>query len=249
MDKVTSYSIRVSHTEVRMSAASLSALLNSYVLPSAGTNIRNVNVTFDNGAVRLRGTLKKAGLPIGFSATALATPTPTGELRLQVVKMKAAGFIPKSLLDALGLTLEKTAEPQRRGVFRIEGDTLFVPVSSMFPPPKFYGALRTVRVTPQGLDAVIVGRKVGPPPPERSASYLIFRGGKVQFGKLTMTNSDLTLLPRSKTTTLGFSPNRYFQQLVGGYSVSKPDRGLVSYVADYRNLKPARFHTSTSRER
>src|SRR5579871_5712253 len=51
MDKVASYAIRVSHTEVRMSAASLTALLNSYVLPSAGTDIRNVSVAFDNGAI------------------------------------------------------------------------------------------------------------------------------------------------------------------------------------------------------
>jgi len=51
--------------------------------------------------INLRGKLKMAGLPIGFSATALATPTPSGDLRLQVIKMKAAGFIPKSLLDAL----------------------------------------------------------------------------------------------------------------------------------------------------
>jgi len=237
MDEVTSYQIDVAHAEVRMSAASLSALLNRYVLPSAGTAIQNVTVRFDNGEIHLRGTLKKAGLPIGFSATALASPTPSGELRLEVTKMKAAGFIPKPLLDALGLTLAKVARPKRPGIFRIEADTMFLPVASMFPPPKFYGKVKSIRISPQVLDAVFEGPEVGQPPPMRLPCYMIFHGGRVGFGKLTMTDSDLALLPRKRSATLGFSPTHYFQQLVAGYSLSKPDRGLISYVGDYRDLK------------
>jgi hypothetical protein len=236
MDDVGSYRITVAHAEVQAPGASLAALLNRYVLPSAGTDIQKVSVQLAPGEIQLRGTLRKGGLPIGFSATAAPAPAPSGELSLKVVKMKAAGFIPKSLLDALGLTLEKVAQPERRNVFRIEGDTMLVPVPSMFPPPKFFGKLTSVRVTPAGLQAVIEGPEIGPPPPERSAAYLMFRGGRVSFGRLTMTDADLTLLPKKTTPSLGFSPAEYFRQLVGGYSISKPDRGLVAYVADYRDL-------------
>jgi hypothetical protein len=237
MDEVASYAIDVGEAEVRVPAESLAALLNRYLLPTARTDLKRVDIRFENDAIRLRGTLKKAGVPIGFSATAVAAPTPSGEMRLDVVKMKAAGFIHKSLMDALGLNLATFAQPERPGVFRIEKNTIYVPMSSIFPPPKFQGRLKSVKVTPQGIRAVMGGAaSPGPPPPQSSPAYLMFRGGRVQFGKLTMSDVDMTLLPRKKTATLGFSASGYYRQLVAGYSMSTPDRGLVSYVADYRDL-------------
>jgi len=92
------------------------------------------------------------------------------------------------------------------------------------------------------LTAVLEGGgATGAPPPQRSGSFLIFRGGRVQFGKLIMTDADMSLLPRKPGPTLGFSAAHYYRQLVAGYSVSKPDFGLISYVADYRDL--SRGHT------
>jgi len=123
--------------------------VNRYLLPAARTDIRQVTVRMDNGAIQLRASLRKAGVAIGFRATAVASPTAQGEIRLQIVKMQAAGFIPKSLLDALGLTMAKVAQPQKRNVFRIEENTLYVPVASIFPPPKFNGRLKSVRITPR----------------------------------------------------------------------------------------------------
>lgn len=248
MDDVTSYSIEAGRAEVRVPPETLSVLLNRYVLPAAGTDIGQVTVRMDNGAIQLRGKLKKAGIAIGFKATALASATAQGEIRLQVVRMRAAGFIPKSLLDALGLTMARVAQPENRRIFRIEKDTLYVPVASVFPPPKFSGRLKSVRITPRGLIAVLEGAgATAAPPPQRSRSFLIFRGGRVQFGKLTMTHADMTLLPRKPGPTLGFSATHYYRQLVAGYSVSKPDLGLVSYVADYRDL--SRGHMASPQQR
>jgi hypothetical protein len=237
MDDVTSYAVRVGHAEVRVPAATMAVLMNRYVLPAAGTSISHVDVRFGNGTILLRGKLRKAGIPVGFKATALPSVTPTGEMRLQVVRMKAAGFIPKSVLDALGLKLAKVAQPRNPGVFRIVGDTMFVPVASMFPPPKLLGRLRSVRVTPQALIAVLEGGASPRPPPQKAASYIMFRGGRVHFAKLTMTDTDLTMMPRKPSATFGFSPANYYRQLVAGYTLSTPQRGLVSHVTDYRELR------------
>jgi hypothetical protein len=241
MDDVTSYSVEVGHAEVHVPPQTLAALMNRYLLPAARTDIHDVTLRMGDGAIELRGKLRKAGVDVGFKATAVASATPRGEIRLQVVKMTAAGFIPKSLLDALGLTMAKVGQPKVRSVFRIEGNTLYAPVASIFPPPKFNGRLKSVRITPQFLTAVLEGGgAAGPPPPQGPGPSMMFRGGRVQFGKLVMTDTDMTLLPKKPADTLGFSAAHYYRQLVAGYSVSKPDFGLVSYVVDYRDLTRGR---------
>ena len=237
MNDVTSYAVKVGHAEVHVPAATMAILMNRYVLPAAGTSISHVEVRFGDGVVLLRGKLRKAGVPIGFKATALASATPAGEMRLQVIKMKAAGFIPKSVLDALGLKLAKVAQPRNPRVFRIVGDSMFVPVASMFPPPKLLGRLRSIRVTPQALVAVLGGGASPRPPPQKAASYIMFRGGRVHFAKLTMTDTDLTMVPRKPAATFGFSSANYYRQLVAGYTLSTPQLGLVSHVTDYRELR------------
>lgn len=155
---------------------------------------------------------------------------------ITVTKMKAAGFIPKGVMDALGLKMDKVAQPDNREVFRIQGNTMIIPVASMFPPPKFLGALRAVRATPQGLIATLGTRRAAAAPGVRAAVYIHMQGGQVNFGRLTMANTDLTMLPKDRSRTLGFSPRDYWRQLDGGYTDAEPDYGLVGHVADYRRL-------------
>ena len=236
MDDVGSYAVQVRHAEMHMPAATMQALMNQYILPSADTAIKRVNISFGNGTIQMRGTMRKLGIPVGFTATAVASPTRDGDMRISVVKMKTAGFIPKGVMHALGLNMSKVAQPDNRRVFRIVGDTMIVPVSSMFPPPKFVGRLRSVRVTPQGMFSVI-GTGRSDAPSVDAKAFLHMRGGRVNFARLTMANTDLTMVPKGRAGSLGFSPARYYRQLAAGYTINKPDMGLVGYVADYRGLR------------
>lgn len=238
MDDPASYAVRVRRAEMVVPAATMEALMNQYILPSANTAIKRVSISFGDGVILMRGTMQKAGVPIGFTAQAVASPTPEGEMRLSVTRMKTAGIIPKGVMDALGLEISKVAQPHNQDVFHIVGDTMIVPVASMFPPPKFLGPLRAVRVTPQGMIAT-VGTGAGDAPPGVAAGpYILMRGGRVIFsrGRLVMAPTELTMVPKAREATLGFSPAHYYAQLLGGYSTNKPDGGLVGHVADYRAL-------------
>lgn len=238
MDDPASYAVRVRHAEMVMPAATMEALMNQYILPSANTAIKRVSISFGDGMILMRGTMQKAGVPIGFTAQAIASPTPDGEMRLSVTKMKTAGIVPKGVMDALGLKISKVAQPHNQNVFRIVGDTMIVPVESMFPPPKFLGPLRAVRVTPQGMIATVGAGAADAPPGMAAGPYILMRGGRVILsrGKLVMAPTELTMVPKAREATLGFSPAHYYAQLLGGYSTNKPDGGLVSHVADYRAL-------------
>ncbi len=240
MDDVSSYRIETQYAEIRLSAEDMTRLMNRHILPSARTAIREVNVGFGDGAITMSGTMVKLGVPVPFTATATLTPTASGELRVRVTAMRSAGVVPKGLTDALGLRVSTLAQPENRQVFRIEGDDMIVPLVSMFPPPRFAGRLAAVRVTPSGLEATIGGRTEPlPPPPVEGGSFIHFRGGTVNFARLTMHDADMAMLPERGERMLAFSPRRYYAQLEGGHTKALPNRGLAAYVKDYRAIARA----------
>ncbi len=240
MDDVSSYRIETQYAEIRLSAEDMTRLMNRHILPSAHTAIREVNVGFGDGAITMSGTMVKLGVPVPFTATATLMPTASGELRVHVTAMRSAGVIPKGLTDALGLQVSTLAQPKNRQVFRIEGDDMIVPLVSMFPPPRFGGRLAAIRVTPSGLEATIGRTAPLPPPPVEASSFIHFRGGTVNFARLTMHDTDMVMLPeKGENRMLAFSPGRYYAQLEGGYTKSLPNRGLAAYVKDYRAIARA----------
>ena len=239
MDDVTSYRVEVGHAEMRLSSADMTNLMNQHILPSARTPIRHVEVSFGDGAISMSGTMVKLGLPVPFTATATLQPTAAGDLRVHVTAMKAAGMIPKGLIDALGLELSNIAQPANRGVFHIEGDDMIVPVISMFPPPRFAGQIASVAIAPSGVSVVIGKPAPLAEPPLKAASYLHFTGGTLNFARLTMHDTDLSILGIDATRPLAFAPAHYYAQLEAGHTDALPGYALAAYVKDYRDLAPA----------
>ncbi len=233
-DDISSYGIMVQHAEVRLSAATMTVLMNRYVLPASNGPIKHVDVSFGAGTIGMSGIMQKGKMRARFKATAVAAPTADGDMRIRVVKMTAGGFVPKGLMDALGLKMSKVAQPRNTWVFHIVGDDMIVPLVSMFPPPKVSGRLRSVSVTPRAMIAVI-GSAGAPPFPALGASYIHYRGGALKFAKLTMQDVNLTVVPKT-SAPLGFSPANYYRQMEAGFSVPQPDRGLVAHVPNYGAL-------------
>lgn len=235
-DDPASYRIDAAYSEMRLSAADLAILMNRHILAGGHTAIREVSARFEDGAVALSGTMVKLGLPIPFTATATLEPTPAGDLRVHITAMKAAGLIPKGLIDAVGLPLSTLAQPTRTSVFHIDGDDLIVPVASMFPPPRVTGRLTAVRVTPEALVSVIGHPVAMAAAPIHAASYLHYAGGSFDFAKLTMHDSDLTVVGQDDRAPLAYAPVHYYAQLEAGSTQALPDFGLVARVRDFRAM-------------
>ena len=68
-------------------------------------------------------------------------------------------------------------------------------------------------------------------------NYVYYRGGMLQFGKLTMTNSDLKIIDANPKDPFDFSIDHYNRQMVAGYAKATPRYGLVAYVPDYYKLQ------------
>lgn len=235
-DDITSYGIMVAYGRMRVGAPAMSTLMNRYVLPAAKGPIKHVDVSFVKGAIHLKGIIQKGVLRVGFRASATAAPTAGGDLRIHITRMVAGGILSKGLMDALGLTMQKVAQPRDTAVFRIVDDDMLVPVASMFPPPKVGARIAAVTVTPRAIIVQIGRPSDAPPPPLTAPSFVAYRGGTIRFAHLTMTGVNLTLLPEHGT--LGFSAAAYYRQLEGGYALARPHGALIARVPAYSALSP-----------
>jgi hypothetical protein len=75
---------------------------------------------------------------------------------------------------------------------------------------------------------------------------MYFRGGKLRFGKLTMTDTDLALIDEDPKDPFDFNLDRYNDQRVAGYSKNTPSHGLKTFMPDADDLMT---RTRTARAR
>ncbi len=75
---------------------------------------------------------------------------------------------------------------------------------------------------------------------------MAYRGERLRFGKLTMSDTDLTLIDLDPQDPLDFYLAHYQNQLVAGYTKSTPNFGLRAYFRDYNKLTPKQKSWKTS---
>ncbi len=238
LDDVTSYRIAVASAAMRLDAHDMTVLMDRHILPLGHGPIKHVEISFDEGALHMSGTMQKLGVDLPFTATATLSPTSDGEMRVHVTSMRAGDVVPKGVMDFLGMDLSSIAQPDNKSAFHLEGDDIIIPLAAMFPRPIFVGAIRSVRLTRDGLYATVGSSEVTPAEPQRgeARSFLAMRGGTIAFARLTMHDADISMMPLDGKRELGFSPRQYYAQMLGGRVIPQPDRALVAYVADFRDL-------------
>ena len=244
LDDPNSFSLEMQAASTSISSKDLTNLVNSYILPRAKTPIRDLTLTFNQDqTISVTGKFHKL-IDVPFEAKASAQVTPDGNMRMHFSDMKVAGVISQNVLDFLGIKIAKIAQPKRTQTFQIVGNDMIFPISEMFPPPRVSGKLRSISIAGNRLnlifgkgDANSVDNKPPFPLPATVKSYIYFHGGVMKFGILTMGPVDMELVSLKRSKPFEFSVARYYEQLLAGYSKSQPNKGLLVYMADYRNLK------------
>jgi hypothetical protein len=244
-DDLESYVLDIDAARVSMTAESLTNLMNNYVFAYPGAPFTHLKFAIENGELMQSGTLRK-GIGIPFTMHATVSATKDGRIRLHPTAMKAAGVIPKRLLDFLGLTLDRMITLKPGSPITIDGDDLLLDPERLLPPPRIRGHLTNVAIDKGQLvecfGDVDPGRHGLAPPDRRASNYLYFRGGTLRFGKLTMEDADLLLMDADPKGPFDFSPEKYNDQLVAGYSKNTPTHGLIVYMPTLNDV--ARVGTS-----
>ncbi|WBO24269.1 hypothetical protein [Sphingomonas abietis] len=232
LNDVGSYTIRIKSGDVTISAKTMAILMNRYILPRAESPLSDLAMSFGSGVIHMHGKIRALGLKLGFAADAYPFVTPDGDMGMRVEHLKTAGFIPSSFSNALGMTLERMAQPGKPGVMTVKGNVMAVSVGATFPPPALDGKLSAVRVTPVGMTTRIGSGKSG-----TGAPFITIEGGAVKFAHLLMPEAKLVIRPMKAEADFGFSPRRYYRQMVEGTSKATPDFGLIGFFGDFRQLR------------
>jgi hypothetical protein len=241
-DDPASFTVDISSAQVAITPASLTALINSYVMAYEGAPIKHLTVTIAGNKVIQKGTLHK-GVDLPFELEGSLSTTEDGNIRLHADKIKGAHLPLKGLLHLFGEDLSKLINQNEARGMKIIGDDIILIPKSMTPPPHLEGRVVQVGISGGKIVQVFGSKRQDPEltPPLRGAGYIYHRGGILRFGKLTMNDADLEIVG-DRPGVFDFFQREYKKQLVAGYSKNTPSNGLIAHMVDY-----SRFQASSPR--
>ena len=246
-DDPGSFNIAIDTARITLDTADLSGLLNQFVFHYRGAAIRDLHARTEDGRLRLHGRIHKL-VSLPFTIVASARVTPDGLIRLHPDQVQVLGIGVKGLLGALSVELDDLINSNRLHGVRVTGNELALDPTELLPPPRIRGRLEALIIEPAAVVQVFGRRREGvfaPVPPLGRASIAL-RGGRLQFGKLSMLDADMRILRPDSSGRLDFFLGDYLRQLVAGYHTTTAVNGLDVVMPDYaatergERLHPAR---------
>jgi hypothetical protein len=128
--------------------------------------------------------------------------TPDGRIRMHAAAVRGFGLPVNPLMKLLGLEMDDLLKVKPGHGVTVEDNDLILDPQQLVPPPLIRGKVTAVRVAD---DAIVQtfgsGERQRLSPHAVSRNYIYWRGGELQFGKLTMTDTDLELVDGRATST------------------------------------------------
>ncbi len=235
-DDSGSFLVDIDTADVALTPASMTALMNSYVLAYEGAPIKHLVMTIDGNRIIQKGIIHK-GVDVSFEIEGTLSATDDGNIRMHADKIKAAHIPMKGLLHLLGEDLSKLVNQNAERGMKIVGDDIILMPRTLTPAPHMQG--RVTRVAIEGGKIVQVfdagHHSVALTPPFAATAYIYQRGGILRFGKLTMTDADLEIVG-DRPGIFDFFQRDYQKQLIAGYSKNTVAGGLVAHMVDYSRV-------------
>lgn len=246
-DDPGSFDIAIDTARITLDTADLSGLLNQFVFHYHGAAIHDLHARTEGGRLRLHGKIHKL-LTLPFTIVASVRVTPEGLIRLHPEQVEVLGIGVKGLLGALSVELDDLIRSNRLHGVTVDGNELALDPTELLPPPRIRGRLEALVVESAGVVQIFGRRReksFAPVPPLGRASIAL-RGGRLQFGKLTMLDADMRILRPDSSGRFDFFLADYLRQLLAGYHTTTAVNGLDVVMPDYaltergEHLHPAR---------
>jgi len=235
-DDKNSFGLRVTAAEMAISPQSMASVLNQYVFSGKDSPIKNVSIQLENNLMKVKGKLHNKA-DISFETESNVSVTADGKLRLHAEKIRALHLPAKGLMDLFGVEIADLIKNGKVSGVTAEKDDLIIDPEQVFPPPKIQGRVTAVKLT--GGNIVLT---FGSPQQYKWAkvpaqNYMWYRGNRLQFGKLTMHDTDLLLVDPDPRDPFDFDLDHYKEQLMAGCSKTTATFGLRTTMVDYNKLK------------
>jgi hypothetical protein len=237
MDDKNSFKIRIDSGELAILPADLATVLNSYVFARPGAPLRGISASIEKGHLKVKGRLHDKG-DIPFETIGTLSATPEGKVRLHADQVKALKIPVKGLLDAFGIEIDDLIKNGKVPGVAAEENDLILDLQQVLPAPHLQGSVTAIRIEGDGILATF-GNAAAAKSPEKAAAktstgnFMSYKGNRLQFGKLTMDDTDVTLIDMDPGDPLDFYLDHYKEQLAAGYTKISATFQLRAFLRDY----------------
>jgi hypothetical protein len=233
-DNKDSFRVRIGYAEIGIAAQDLASIFNSYVFSRANSPLRGVSMSIENGHLKIKGKLHDVGT-IPFETESTLSPTDDGKLLLRTEKVKALHVPVKGMLNLFGVEIADLVKNGKLPGIEARGDDLVLDPALVFPAPHLEGHVSATRIEGNAI-LLTFGNKNGRPRARQMGNYMSFRGNRLRFGRLTMTDVDMILIDMDPTDPFDFFMDRYKDQIAAGYSKISSNSALRIFVKDFNKL-------------
>ena len=233
-DDKTSFEVHVINARISIAPEAMASILNTQVFAGSDSPLKGISISIDKDRLRIKGRLRTKG-DIPFETSAVLTVTPDGRIRVTTEKLKALHVPVKGMMDKLGLELASLFSTSNIPGMVTDKNDVLMDLGLLLPPPHIKGKVSAVLIEDNSI-VTIFGDETKPAPANDPVSYMSFQGNPVRLGKLTMTNTDLTVLNLDSGDPIDWNQDHYREQLVAGYSKITPSFGLRAYARDFAKL-------------
>jgi len=236
-DNANSFLLAIDSAEIVIGADAMTHLMNEYTFAAKDAPVKKLSVSIAGGTVKVKGALHSKG-DLPFETEGTIASTENGLLRIHATKIRAAHMPAKGLMDLFGIEITDLVKTNKVRGLTVDKDDLILDPQQLFPPPTIQGKISTVALRGENI-VLIFGKSQATCKDSLTGvnNYMAYRGGTLRFGKLTMSDTDLTLIDADQRDPFDFYLTHYLDQLVAGYSKTTPQNGLRVYMPDYNKLR------------
>ncbi len=243
-DNKESFRLRIGYAEIDIAPGDLASLFNSYIFARASSPLKGVSMSIENGHLKIKGKLHDVGT-IPFETESTLNPTDDGKILLHTAKVKALHVPVKGIMNLFGVEIADLIKNGKLPGVEAHGDDLVLDPALVFPAPHMEGRVTETRI--EGNTIVLTfGDKNRATKARQAGNYISFRGNRLRFGKLTMTDVDMTLIDMDPADPFDFFLDRYKDQIAAGYSKISSNSALRIFVKDFNKLGKSKFSAKSA---
>lgn len=233
-DNKESFRLRIGYAEISIAAGDLASIFNSYVFARPGAPLRGLSVSIQNGRIKIKGRLHEVGV-VPIETEGVLSTTADGKILLHAAKVKALHIPVKGIMNLFGVAVSDLIKNGKIPGVQSQEDDLILDPALVFPPPHMEGRVTAIRIEGDTV-TLTFGEKAKTAKNQQSGNYMSYRGNRLGFGKLTMTDADMTLIDMDPQDPFDFYLDRYKVQLSAGYTKITPNFGLRVFMKDLNKL-------------
>ncbi len=226
-DDPDSFILQIDKGVIRANIGDICKYLNATV--PKDSPLTNIAIQPEGERVKIRGTVKKV-VPLPVELLGSVAATKQGLVRLHIDHISVLKVPVKGLLGTFDLKLSDLVRSTNVPGVTVAGNDIVFDTEKLLPPPHIRGELTTVQVKVPDIEVIYGNAPNDPTQLAQWHNFLRFRNGALTFGKLTMHNTDLTMIDAVNEPWFDLDLVNYQNQLVNGYTRMTAQAGLEIYM-------------------